>query len=399
MTAAGYGLFAQRRFRDFFSANLFFNLCIVMLLLGISWTMTSLTDSPVLISLVQTMMSLPFVFLSIPAGVATDAVGHRSVLIVAQCWLLAVLTLMGVIALADGWDFTPALLLAMTFLVGAGVVAQQTAWKPFMQDLVPKNALVEAISFNALSTDFGRAVGPILGGYLMGVFGPAVVLFTGAVSQLAMIVTVRTAPGRRPSDAAGTASRSLREAWRLVRQSRDLYGPMIRCALLMAPCGGLLGLLPLEAKENIQTGPIGYGGLLAALGIGTAAGGALMPVLRRRVPFGVLTTAALAVFALAVIGISQWDSMLLDAIFLLFVGLSWSLLSIAHQFAVQFAAPETARGVMNSFYALVLQGSLAAGSVLFGALAHTTGVSRAILIAGMIAMSGLLLVRRYPLAR
>ena len=399
MTAAGYGLFAQRRFRDFFSANLFFNLCIVMLLLGISWTMTSLTDSPVLISLVQTMMSLPFVFLSIPAGVATDAVGHRSVLIAAQCWLLAVLSVMGVIALADGWDFTPLLLLAMTFLVGAGVVVQQTAWKPFMQDVVPKDALVEAISFNALSTDFGRAAGPVLGGYLMGFFGPAVVLFTGAVSQLAMIVTVRTAPGRRPSDVAGRGSRSLREAWRLVRQSRGLYGPMIRCALLMVPCGGLLGLLPLEAKENIQTGPIGYGGLLAALGIGTAAGGALMPVLRRHVPLAALTTVALVVFALAVIGISQWDSMLLDAIFLLFVGLSWSLLSIAHQFAVQFAAPETARGVMNSFYALVLQGSLAAGSVLFGALAHTTGVSRAILIAGMIAMSGLLLVRRYPLAR
>ena len=266
-----------------------------------------------------------------------------------------------------------------------------------MQDMVSKDALVEAISFNALSTDFGRAAGPVLGGYLMGFFGPAVVLFTGAASQLGMIAAVRAATRRRPPDVTGAAGRSLREAWRLIRRSSDLYGPMIRCALLMIPCGGLLGLLPLEAKENIQTGPIGYGGLLAALGIGTAAGGALMPALRRRVPLSALTTAALAVFALAVIGISQGDSMLLDAIFLLFIGLGWSLLSIAHQFAVQMAAPETARGVMNSVYALVLQGSLAAGSVLFGALAHYTGVSRAILAAGLVAMSGLLLVRRYRL--
>ncbi|MFM9033286.1 MAG: MFS transporter, partial [Mycobacterium sp.] len=78
--------------RDFLSANLFFNLCQVMLLLGISWTMTSLTDSPVLISLVQTMLSLPFLLFAIPAGVATDRFGHRVVLLASQFWLLAVLT-------------------------------------------------------------------------------------------------------------------------------------------------------------------------------------------------------------------------------------------------------------------------------------------------------------------
>ncbi len=396
MTPTGYGLILQRPFRDFFGANLFSNLCLVMLLLGVSWTMTSLTDSTVLISLVQTMMSLPFLLFAIPAGVAADRFGHRAVLVVSQCWSLAVLTMMGVIALADGLHFTPMLLLVMTFLVGAGVVFQQIAWKPFMQGLVSKESLVEAISFNSLSSDFGRAVGPVLAGYLMHVFGPAVVLFSSAASQLGMIATLRTAPNRH--HAPGAVRRSLREAGRLIRRSPRLYGPMLRCALLMAPCGAVMGLLPLEAKENIQTGPIGYGGLLAALGIGTAAGGALMPVLRRRVALGSLTTVALVLFALAVIGVSQWNSMALDAGFLLILGVTWSLLSIAHQFAIQFAAPEDMRGLMNSFYALVLQGSLAGGSLLFGLLAHYTGVSRSILIAGLLAMSGLLLVRRYPLS-
>ena len=133
------------------------------------------------------------------------------------------------------------------------------------------------------------------------------------------------------------------------------------------------------------------------MGLGTAAGGALMPVLRRRVSLGMLTTVALTLFALAVIGVSRWDSMVLDAGFLLVLGLTWSLLSIAHQFAIQFAAPEDMRGLVSSFYALVLQGSLAGGSLIFGVLAHYTGVSRSILIAGLLAMSGLLLVRRYPL--
>ena len=141
MRGAGYELFAQRRFRDLFGANLLFNLCLVMLLLGISWTMTSLTDSPTLISLVQTVMSVPFLVFAVPFGIAADRVGHRTVLFASQVWLLAVLSVMGVIALADGLEFTPTLLLSMTFLVGIGVVAQQTAWKPFMQDFVPKKSL------------------------------------------------------------------------------------------------------------------------------------------------------------------------------------------------------------------------------------------------------------------
>ncbi len=364
-----------------------------MLLIGVSWTMTSLTDSPVLISLVQTMMSLPFLLFAIPAGVATDRFGHRAVLFASQFWLLAVLTLMGVIALADGLHFTPTSLLVMTFLVGIGVVAQQTAWKPFIQGLVPQDFLVEAISFNGLSSDVGRGVGPVLAGYLMHAFGPAVVLFTSAASQLAMIATLRNAPGRRDSGQARPARRSLREAWATIRRSPRLYGPMLRCALVVAPAGAVMGLLPLVAKEDIQTGPIGYGGLLAALGIGAAAGGGLMPVLRRRFSVGSLSTVALALFTLAVIGVSQWNSMALDAGFLLLLGATWSLLGIAHQFAIQIAAPEDMRGLTNSFYSLVNQGALAGGSLLFGVLAHYTGVSRSILFAGLVAMSGLLLVR------
>ena len=57
----GYDLFRQRRFTELWSANLVLNLGLVMLMLGVSWEMTSLTSSPVLVSMVQTVMSLPFV--------------------------------------------------------------------------------------------------------------------------------------------------------------------------------------------------------------------------------------------------------------------------------------------------------------------------------------------------
>lgn len=402
VTSSGYALFGQRQFRNLWGANLVLTLGLVMLMLGASWTMTSLTDDPVLVSMVQTVMSLPFVIFGIPVGVASDSRGHRTILLASQVWMLAVTGLMGVIALTGGWDFTPALLLSTMFLVGIGVVVQQAAWKPFLHDLVPEDKLVGAISLNSLSNKISQTLGPILGGYLMGLAGTAVVLFTRAVSHLVMIITVlretKRSPPRVTADIPGAdkpAGHSLRDGWTVLRRSAALHGPMIRCALLMVPCSGVLALLPLEAKENIQTGAIGYGGLLAALGVGTTAGVSLMPLVQSRIRLNPVSGLALGVFALSTLGISQWDSMLLDAAFLFCFGFSWSVLSVNHQFAVQVSAPAEMRGLMTSFYALVLQGSMALGSLGFGVLAQSVGVSRSILIAGVVAMTGLLVVGVY----
>jgi MFS family permease len=397
----GYELFGQRQFRTVWTANLVFNLGLVMLSLGAAWTMTSLTDSPVLVSMVQTMSSLPFVLFAIPLGVATDAFGHRTMMIVSQIWMLAMTGLLGVVALPGGGDLTPKWLLAVVFLVGIGVVVQQSSWKPFLYELVPKDKVVDALSFNSLSSDIGRATGPVLGGYLMGFFAIPVVLFTSAASHLFMLTVLKAIPNRRavnPVEAGqAEAPRSLRPAWNLVRRSPQLYGPISRTAVVMVTGGTLLGLLPLEAKENIQTGPIGYGGLLAALAIGAAVGAVLTPILRRHVRLNLLSGGAIAVLSLAVIGISQWDSMVLDASFLLFFGCAWSIISITHLSAVQIASPETMRGLITAIYALAVQGSMAAGSFAFGVFAQHIGVSRSLLAAGFVAMSALLLVRRVPL--
>jgi predicted MFS family arabinose efflux permease len=260
--------------------------------------------------------------------------------------------------------------------------------------------VVPALSFNSLSSDIGRAAGPAIGGYLMGYFGTAVVLFTSTLSHLYMIFVLKTTRQERIGAAgdpvAAGSPGSLRHAFEFLRRSPNLYGPILRTAMVMVACGTVLGLLPLEAKENIQTGPIGYGGLLAALGIGSAAGAVLTPVLRRHVRVPVLSAAAVVVLGLAVIGISQWDSMALDASFLLLYGSAWSIVSITHLSAVQMASPEDMRGLITAIYVLAVQGSMAAGSFGFGLAAQHIGVSRAILAAGLFALSSLLFVRRFP---
>lgn len=393
---SGYELLADARFRELWGANFILTLGMVMLQLGCGWTMTSLTDNAVLVTMVQTMVSLPFFFFSIPAGMANDAWGSRPLLLASQVWMLLATGLLA--AIAWYWDLTPWWILSLLFLIGVGLAVQQAAWKPFLHDIAPDDKLVAAISLNSLGNKLAQTAGPITGGYLLGLAGLATIVAARAASHLVMIVALLRLPRpavtrTRNADAIG----SLREAWNLMRRSPELYGPMIRCAFLMVPCSAVLALLPLEAKDNIQTDLLGYGGLLTILGIGTTLGVSMMPALRRHVRLNLLSTVAVAVFALSVLGISRWDSMFLDGGFLLFFGFSWSVLSISHQYAVQVAAPKDKRGLMTSLYSLVLQGSMAVGSFVFGVIAEHSVVSASVLAAGVVACFGLLLVRRYPI--
>lgn len=396
-SAGGYELFAQRQFRELWSANLVASMGQVMLLLAAAWIMTSLTQNAVLVGLVQASASLPFLLLAIPVGIISDNVGHRTLLLVAQLWMGALAVILALIEWLG--HLTPVPLLTVLFLIGAGLVVQQSAWKPFLHDMVPEDKLVAAISFNALSSKLAQAIGPIIGGLLMAI-GAAFVFAVRVLSHLVMVLALRHVPraaGDRERERLNVAG-SLTEGWRILRGSPALYGPIVRSAFLMVPVGGVLALLPLEAKDNIQTGVIGYGGLLTVLGIGTATGVSVMPLIQRRMRINTLTTVALVLFSATVLGISRWDSMLLDAGFLLFFGFTWSILSVSHQFSVQTRAPEHVRGLMTSFYSMIVQGSMALGSVGFGVIAEKQVVSVAILIAGFLAAGGLLLVARYPMA-
>ena len=399
--SAGYELLGHRPFRELWASNLVFSLSSVMLLLASAWLMTSMTTSPLLVASIQTAGSLPFFFLSIPFGILSDRFGHRKLLAIAHVWMMVSAGTLTLITWRD--QLTPWLLLSLLGLIGVGAAIEESAWKPLLLDLVPPEGAVAAISLNSMSNKIGQAVGPMLGSYLMEMAGAATVFATRVLSHLAMLCALLRVPETAVPDSRGLEPssglrRSFREGWTALRQTREIYGPLIRSAAFIAPNAGMIALLPIDARENIQTELIGFGELLAALGVGNFVALSLRPGLRNRFRVGPLSTAALAVFSLAVLGVSQWDSMLADALFLFVAGFAWSILGISHQVSVLTAAPEGMRGLITSFYVLTVQGSFAAGSFLFGLIAQHVGCDHSIMLAGFVAMAGLLLVRRFPLS-
>lgn len=86
---------------------------------GAAWLMTELSGSATMVALVQTSMVLPLMLFSLVAGALADGFQRRTVMIVAQSFMLMASLVLILFATMD-W-LTPTLLLAFTFLIGSGL--------------------------------------------------------------------------------------------------------------------------------------------------------------------------------------------------------------------------------------------------------------------------------------
>src|SRR5689334_24901257 len=107
------------------------------------WLMTSLTSSPMWVSLVQVAVSLPVLLIALPAGALADIVDRRKFLLFTQGSMVAAASVLGVMTLTR--TVTPEILLVFTFLLGVGAVMNDPAWQSLTPDLVPPAKLAAAV--------------------------------------------------------------------------------------------------------------------------------------------------------------------------------------------------------------------------------------------------------------
>ena len=403
------GLLEERDFRNLWGGNLLSNTGTFMMIIAAGWEMSSLTQNAALVAMVQTALSLPFFFFVIPGGIMTDLINHRRLLILVQIWMLLAVALIAWCS----WTgrITPWLLLGLLTLIGIGTAVHQPAWKTLLQDLVTREQSASAVALNSLNYNIGQAIGPFLGGMLAGIGGAASVFACKAVSYVSVIGALWSIPDERlPKPKTGvtasTVISSLGEGFAFLRTSPILGGILLRYALFILPASGMMALLPLEARREIGTGVFGYGALmstlgvgelLGALGVGAVVGAFFVPGLKQRFSIDSVVMVTLFCFSLSVLGVSQWNSMLLDDVFLIVGGVAWSVMTVTHQVAVQFCSPDWVRGRTTSFYMLTLQGATAIGSMAFGWIAQFTTIRESIMLCAVVSMLGLLLIRRFPL--
>jgi len=351
---------------------------------GAAWMMISIAQSADMVALVQASVTLPTMLLSLIAGAMADNLDRRKVMLTAQVFMLAVSVVLAICAWTG--SLTPWLLLSLTFLIGCGAAFNAPAWQASVGDMVSRADLPGAVALNSMGFNMARSVGPAIGGGIVAAAGAATAFAINSVSYVALIVVLsRWRPQANiqvlPRETLGIA---VAAGIRYVAMSPAIRIVLVRSALFCIGASAVMALMPLVAKVVIAGGPLTYGLLLGAFGVG-AVGGAFATARLRKV----LSTEAIVrygsiAFAVAAAGAALSPYLLATMAVLMIAGAGWVLTLSTFNVAVQMAAPRWVVARALSMYQMSAFGGLAAGSWLWGNVAASQGLEEALLIASLI---------------
>ncbi len=368
-------------FAAMWSAQFVSNIGSWMQTVGAQWLMLSLTGSATLIALIQTAAALPVLLLSVPAGVVSDLVDRRRLLIGAETFMLVAAATLGVLALRG--LVTPWVLLALVFAVGAGQAFTSPTWQTLQPELVEPAERQQAISLGAVNMNLARAIGPAIGGLVLLATDAGTLFLINAATFLAVIAVVARwretrLAGVLPREHAGEATRA---GARYISASPALRAVLARAVLFTFFASAIWALLPLTATSHLHLGSGGYGLLLGCVGLGAVGGGALLPRLRTLASAAWLVSIGSLGLAGVTLVLAYVRVRPVVAVALVVAGLAWILVLSTLNSAFQLSLPGWVKARGMAFYLIAFQGGAAVGSVVLGVSAQRLGLSTALLLA------------------
>lgn len=373
-----YGLLrSNRNYRLLLSGSVAANLGDGVAALAMPWLATLLTRDPLMISAVAMAGSLPWLLFALPAGVLTDRLDRRLLIIRADCVRLA-LTLCVVAmtlsisasAITVGAEVNlVATLAAIAFLLGTAEVVRDNASQTVLPSIVVSNDL-ERANGQMWSAEqvMGRFVGPPLAGALIATGIVVPFGFNAATLALSIgIVWLITLPIRTPT-AQKRFWPALREGLGWMRRNPAILQLAIMLGAFNAVAVGGLTILVLYAQEVLHLAATGYGFLLACAAAGGVLGGLVAPDIARRIGMRASLVLALGTFVLLHLALGLFSSVPLAclAMFIEAAGVMlWNVVTVSYR---QRLIPDDLLGRVNSVYRFFAWGAMPFGALGAGAL-------------------------------
>lgn len=372
--------FSYRNFRFFWLTTLLVSFAVQIMSVSIAWQIYDVTGEAFLLGLVGLSLFLPALVLILVTGLTADRLNRR--LIMAACLGVELLCALGFLAFVNAqahevWPIFGILVVLGTARAFWGPAAQSLA-----PNLVPPEALANAITTNMSAWQFASIAGPAVGGLLYGI-GPSVAFGTGAVLLVIAMVSVLmiSKPQVRESHQA-TSLDTMLAGFRYIFSNKVVLGA-ISLDMFAVLMGGAVALLPIYAKDILHAGPQELGFLRAAPGVGAI----VMALVLTRFPikdhagkllflfvglfgaftvlFGLSTTVWISIPALALVGASDMVSVTI------------------RETIMQLWTPEEVRGRVNAVNSVFIGASNELGEFRAGTVAHLIGPVPAVVIGGV----------------
>ena len=389
--------FRHDTFRVIWVASLASNFGGLVQAVGAAWMMTSISDSVNMVALVQASTSLPIMLFSLVSGALADNFDRRRIMLIAQCFMLAVSALLTVCTYFG--LVTPWLLLLFTFLIGCGTALNNPSWQASVGDMVPRDVLPAAVALNSMGFNIPRSVGPAIGGAIVAAAGAAAAFAANTLSYFALLfalirwrreVTLSTLPRE-------SMGRAISAGLRYVAMSPNIGKVLFRGFVFGLSASAILALLPLVARDLVAGGPLTYGIMLGAFGLGAIGGALLSARLREHLSSEWIVRIAFAGFAVSALVTASSSHGWLTSLALLLSGAGWVLALSLFNTTVQLSTPRWVVGRALSLYQTTTFGGIAAGSWMWGQAAETYGPANALIASAALMVVGAAIGLRLPL--
>ncbi len=329
-----------------------------------------LTRSEAYLGYIGLAQFLPFVVLLLPGGQIADRFDRR--MIIALAYGLELIAAAALLAFTLSGQSEVILLFFIAALLGIGRSFWAPAGQAMVPNLVPKELLSGAISFNTLMFTIATIAGPAVAGLtlILGIdwsYGIAVVLLIAA-----MILVVGVKPVRAKSSAEWRWSDFL-GGFVFVWQKKPVLGA-ISLDLFAVLFGGVVALLPAYADKILHVDTVGLGMMRAAPGLGAAIIAfwlGMRPITRHA---GTWMFGGVALFGLCMITVGLSTSLWLSVIVLVFAGAGDMVSVFVRGMLVQLETPDSIRGRVSAVNSMFIGASNELGAFRAGMQAAWLGI-------------------------
>ncbi|HBD13152.1 MAG TPA: MFS transporter [Porticoccaceae bacterium] len=367
---------------------------------GVTWMMANLSASNLLVALIQTATTLPFLLFSYPSGTLADLFNRRRMLLVLHVWMLlsaTALTLLTFQGLTTEWW-----LLALTFALATGNAMMRPAFSACIPAFVPKNELPQAITLNSLSTNASKAIGPALGGLIIAMTGPYVVFALNALSFIVILTILYLrfphTLGHESRLPAENFLRALKGGIDYTLHDREFLVVLARCVAFFVFASAFWSLMPALLIREFSASAESYGALMALTGIGAVSGAMVMPRLYARWSRNALFGITTVLYGLGLLALAAAQSLFVAGAIAVVMGLAWITGFSSLIVACQLTVPDWVRARALAIVMLSYGASATPSSAFWGYLADKVGISTGLAVAGAGTLATLLLSAWLPLS-
>jgi MFS family permease len=269
-----FAALSVRNFRLFFVGQLISVSGTWMQSVAQGWLVLQITGSSVDLGFAVALQYLPILLFGTYGGLVADRQEKRRILYFTQSSAGILALVLGVMVTTH--HVTVGLVYVLAFLLGLVNLFDVPARQAFVQEMVGRDLIANAVSLNSVLMNAGRVIGPGIAAGFIAVVGTAACFYANSVSYIAVLIALAMMRASEfvPMKTVVREKGQLRMGLKYVFRTPLLRNVILSVAVVGTFAFNFTVTLPLLAHTTFHEKTAAqYGLLMGAMGIGAVIGG------------------------------------------------------------------------------------------------------------------------------